>query len=205
MKRRNRQILLGVVLGACVSVAAVAAVSAFGAAAHTEQSLGVPTPIANQFAAVGNQSLPAAPAAIIANFAELHAGIGTPRHVGRDAYIASYNGAVCIVFRPGSSGCTDQLDHGVWLFGDMIRASDSEQAPFNVNLYGVAEDGVLSLTVALTNGKTRTIPVVNNAFRATFGNTMFSQIQGISVNSSAGQSTLDPRQYFPSSLPTFGP
>jgi hypothetical protein len=202
---RRRQIGLGVALGACMSVAAVAAVSAFGAAPHTGRPLAAPTQIATQFAAVGNQSLPAAPAAIVADFADLHTGIDTPRQVGDNAYIASYNGAVCIVFKPGSSGCTDQLDHGVFLFGDMIRATDSEQAPFNVNLYGAAEDGISSLTVSLSNGTTTTIPVVNNAFRATVSDTTFSQIQGIAVDSSAGQSALDPRQYFPTSLPTFAP
>jgi len=197
MNRRNRQILLGVVLGACISVAAVAAAAAFGAQERTRQSVSASNDLAGQFAAVNNQNLPAAPASIEASLADIHAGSSTPRKVGDNAYISSYDGAVCVVFEAGSSGCTGQLDHGVWLLGDMIRASDSEQAPFTVNVYGIAEDGVSSLTVSLADGTTTAIPVVNNAFQASLANTTFSQIKGITVDASAGQSALDPSRYFP--------
>jgi hypothetical protein len=208
---RRRQILLGGVLGACLSAAAIAAVSAYGAARPyraaqpSGRALAAPTPVATQFAAIGDQGLPAAPATIVGDFADLHAGISTPRQVGDGAYIASYNGAVCIVFIPGSSGCTDQLDHGIFLFGDMIRATDSEQAPFNVNLYGVAEDGVTALTVTLSDGTATTVPVANNAFRVTLSDTMFGQIEGVAVDSTAGRSALNPSQYFPTSSPKFAP
>lgn len=194
MNRRSRQILLGITLGACVSVAAIAAVAALGSSTQTRQTAPAAN-LAGGFSAVADQSLPAAPAAVASQFADIHTGISAPRQVGTHAYIASYGGAVCAVFNPGSGGCTDTLDHGVWLFGDMIRASDSEQAPFDLNIYGLAEDGVSSVTVSFADGTT-TIPVVNNAFWATFGNATFSQIQAITVGSSAGQAALDPARYF---------
>lgn len=198
MNWRIRQIVLGSVGGAAVAIAAVVAVTAL-AAPSAPQSVWGPaaTDITGQFAALDDASLPAAPAAITSDFADIHAGIGTARQVGDNAYLASYDGGVCVVFEPGLSGCTDHLDQGVWLLSYMIRAYDSDTAPFNVNLFGVAEDGVSSITFSLADGATTSVPVVNNAFRTTLTDATFGEIENITVNSTEGRSALDPTHYFP--------
>lgn len=203
MEKRNRQLLLGALVGLGVVLASVAAVAAFGASGHVARAFAPQSnvDIASHFAAFSDPTLPAAPAAITADFAEIHTGITAARQVGDGSYLADFNGAVCVVVKPGSSGCTDQLDHGVWLLGYTIRAFDSETAPFNVNLYGVAEDGISAISATLANGTTTTIPVVNNAFGTTLPNTTFSDIRALSVDTAAGQVALDPAQYFPAAAP----
>jgi len=197
VKTHSRQVLLGVVAGAAASIAAIIAAAAFGGTSQTAVSAPGQPDVTTHFSVLSDQAVPAAPASVVAQFEEIHPGISSARQVRSNASVASYDGAVCAVFEPGSGGCTAQLDHGVWLMGDMIRAYDSEQAPFNLNLYGVAEDGISLISISLADGSIRAIPVVHNVFWATLTNTTFNQIEGITVTSVSGQVSLDPANYFP--------
>jgi hypothetical protein len=80
--------------------------------------------------------------------------------------------------------------------GDMIRAYDSPTAPFNTEVYGLAEDGVARIEVSL-GGRTVMVPVHNNVFRTTLHDTSFSDITGVSVIRKDGRrSALDASRYF---------
>jgi len=79
----------------------------------------------------------------------------------------------------------------------MRRQYDAQTAPFEVNLYGFAHDGVTDLQVT-TPSATQKIAVVNNAFRGTLKTTTFDDITAIEVVYSTGRlARLDTASLFP--------
>jgi hypothetical protein len=134
----------------------------------------------------------------------------TARQVGDVTWLGQRGGmflgqrgnALCEVVVPGAGQCTDHLDGDVWVMGDMGRSA--ETAPFSVHFYGFARDSVASIRVTTSNGNVTSVPVDHNAFQTTLTDTSFADITAIEAVSTSGQTTaIDPRRYFPATLPTF--
>jgi hypothetical protein len=214
---RRRQLVLGAVTALVAVGAALLVANALGirVAAGQAQSASQPRvaarlagSAASGFSALSDRSLGAAPGAVLSDFQSLHAGnYADAKTVGNGMYLASNNGALCAWVRGGLGGCTDRLNAGdVWLAGDMIRESDSENAPFKVHFYGFARDDVAALRVTTADGTTRRIPVHNNAFQATFGNTSFGDLASISELYNSGRSvSVNPALYFAAHPPIAKP
>lgn len=207
MLRRNLRtrtpIVAGVGGGLTLIIIGIVAINAFGS--PTSETSSRPTAqsavsATNDFSAVNDRALAPAPRFVVDELREIHPEAVTAgaRTIGPGMYISNYEGAVCAVFRPGSSGCTDRLDNGIWMFGDMIREYDSSSAPFKVVIYGLARDGISSIDVSISGRNTVSIPVVHNGFHKVLHDASFATIQGIKVTDSLGGTrTIDPAKYFP--------
>jgi hypothetical protein len=185
--RRSRRSLFA---GRLVPAIVIATLASGAAAAVIEKALQPSVDLASHFSALTESTLPQAPTEVTAMFAEIQQGIGPARALGNGVYLAADDKTICVVVLHGFGQCHDQsLDHGVWLQGTAISANDSSTAPFDVQLFGVAEDGTSSLVVTLANGDTTTIPIVNNGFRASIRTTAsgFGDIRVISAVSADGQ------------------
>jgi hypothetical protein len=145
--------------------------------------------VASGFSVLADPAVPAAPERVIAGLREMHAGsYADARDVGRGMYLATNNGTLCAWVDSGFAECTDSLNHGdVWLHGTMIRETDSETAPFEVDLYGFARDSVEAVQVVTSDGVVHRLPVTNNAFRATLGQTSFGDLASIRAVYSSGR------------------
>lgn len=213
MRIRTRQVLLGattalVAVGAALLVANVLGVRVAAGQARSSPQPQVSSRLAGSavsgFSVLGDRSVGAAPAAIVDELRSIHAGsYADAKSVGDGMVLATNDGALCAWVVGGLGGCTDRLNAGdVWLAGDMIRQVDSPTAPFKVHLYGFARDGVTALRVTTAGGSTRTIPVHDNAFQATFGNTSFGDLVAIEELYASGQSVaVNPALYFPTTVP----
>jgi hypothetical protein len=197
MRKHAKEIIAGAIVGVLTVAVAVIALGAMGANARHSGTSARALAKADSFAALADRSLPRPSAGVLAQFAAIHPGAeANARTAAPGLYIASWQGAPCAVVADGAVGCTSSLDQGVWLMGDMIRAYDSPMAPFNTQVYGLAEDGVAVVQVFL-DGRTMTVPVHNNVFRATLRNTSFSDITGLTVIRKDGmRSALDAARYF---------
>src|SRR5919201_730366 len=197
MRKHAREIIAGAIVGVLTVAVAVIALGAMGANAPHSGATARALANADSFAALRDRSLPRPSAAVLAQFAAIHPGAEVnARTAAPGLYIGSWQGAPCAVVAGAAAGCTSSLDQGVWLLGDMIRAYDSPTAPFNTQVYGLAEDGVARVDVLL-GGRTMTTPVQNNVFRTTLHNTSFSDITGLSVIRKDGtRSALDASRYF---------
>lgn len=197
MRKHAKEIIAGAVVGVLMVAVAVIALGAMGANAPHSGVTARTLANADSFAALRDQSLPRPAGAVLAQFAAIHPGAeANARTAAPGLYIGSWQGAPCAVVAGGAAGCTSSLDRGIWLLGDMIRAYDSPTAPFNTQVYGLAEDGVARIEVSL-GGRAVTVPVHHNVFRTTFHNTRFSDITGISViRNDGGRSALDASRYF---------
>jgi hypothetical protein len=184
-------------------VAAVIAIAAVGAATALAVHALTQSPVTQGFSALDDPSLPPAPASVMRQFSYFGAGDIEPKEVGDGMYLGQRDGALCADVIHGFGGCEDHLDGDVWLQGDEGREYDAETAPFQVHLYGFARDDVATIRVTTADGTTVALPVVHNAFQATFKNTAFADITAIEVVYSSGQTTsLDPSKYFPKLPPT---
>jgi hypothetical protein len=203
MRKHAKEIIAGAIVGILLVVVAVIALGALGATARHSGTSARALARADSFAALADRSLPRPSAGVLAQFAAIHPGAeANARTAAPGLYIASWQGAPCAVVAGGAAGCTSSLDQGIWLLGDMIRAYDSPTAPFNTQIYGLAEDGVARIDISL-GGRTVTAPVHNNVFRSNLHNTSFSDITGVSVVREDGtHSTLDASRYF--AAPTAG-
>ena len=203
MPKHAKEIVAGAIIGVLMVAVAVIALGAMGANAPRSEVTARTLANVDNFAALRDRSLPRPAAAVLAQFAAIHPGAeANARTVAPGLYIASWQGAPCAVVVGGAAGCTSSLDRGIWLMGDMIRAYDSPTAPFNTQVYGLAEDGVARIEVSL-GGRTVTVPVHNNVFRTTLHNTSFSDVTGVSViRKGGGRSALDASRYF--TLPSHG-
>jgi hypothetical protein len=203
MRKHAKEVIAGAIIGVLTVTVAVIALGAMGANARRAGTNARALANADSFAALADRSLPRPSAGVLAQFAAIHPGAeANARTAAPGLYIASWQGAPCTVVAGGAAGCTSSLDQGVWLMGDMIRAYDSPTAPFNTQIYGLAEDGVVRIDISL-GGRTVSAPVHNNVFRASLHNTSFSDITGVLVIRKDGtHSTLDPLKYFaaPTSL-----
>jgi hypothetical protein len=203
MRKHAKEIITGAIVGILTVAVAVIALGAMGANARHAGPSARALAKADTFAALADRSLPRPSAGILAQFAAIHPGAeANARTAAPGLYIASWQGAPCTVVAGGAAGCTSSLDQGVWLMGDMIRAYDSPTAPFNTQVYGLAEDGVVRIDISL-GGRTVTAPVHNNVFRSNLHNTSFSDITGLTVIRKDGtRSALDASKYFaaPTSL-----
>lgn len=218
MRLAKRQIVLGFLSGLVAIAAAVAVANATGIHVQSSSAAGppstpapVPIPPSSTsvgFSALNSPNLAGPPARVISELQSMHPGAyTTARQVGEGMFIADNNGAVCLWVDNGLGGCTDRLNAGdAWLAGDMGREYDSETAPFQVHLYGIARDSISSFAFTLANGQTITAPVTNNAFSVTVPNTAFSDIDGITENYTNGRAVaLDPSVYYPQTLPVVKP
>jgi hypothetical protein len=197
MRKHAKEIIAGAIVGVLTVAAAVIALGAMGATARHSGTSARALAKADSFAALADRSLPRPSAGVLAQFAAIHPGAeANARTAAPGLYVSSWQGAPCAVVAGGTAGCTSSLDQGVWLMGDMIRAYDSPTAPFNTQVYGLAEDGVARIDISL-GGRTATAPVHNNVFRSNLHNTSFSDITGVSVIRKDGtHSTLDASRYF---------
>ena len=197
MRKRAKEIIAGAIVGVLTVVVAVIALGAMGANARHFGTSARAFAKADRFAALTDRSLPRPAATVLAQFAAIHPGAeANARTAAPGLYIASWKGAPCAVFVGGAAGCTSSLDQGVWLMGDMIRAYDATTAPFNTQVYGLAEDGVARVEV-LFGARAVTAPVHNNVFWTTLRNTSFSDITGLTVIRKDGtRSALDASKYF---------
>jgi hypothetical protein len=197
MRKHAKQIIAGAIVGVLTVAVAVIALGAMGANARHAGTSARALAKADSFAALADRSLQRPSAGVLAQFAAIHPGAeANARTAAPGLYIASWQGAPCAVVAGGAAGCTSSLDQGVWLMGDMIRAYDAPTAPFNTQVYGLAEDGVARVDVFL-GGRTVTAPVHNNVFRTALRNTSFSDITGLTVIRKDGtRSALDASKYF---------
>lgn len=217
MRRRKRQALFGVVSALAAVATALVVASVLGVSVGSGQarspagragSAHLVGNAASGFSALGNRSLARVPAAVVGELRSLHPGAyADARTVGSGMFLASNDGALCAWVAGGLGGCTDRLNAGdVWLAGDMIREHDSETAPFKVEFYGFARDGVTALEVTTAGGAPRTVPVRNNAFHATFGRTTFADLTAIRVLYASGRTVdVDPARYFAADPPIAHP
>jgi hypothetical protein len=197
MRKHAKEIIAGAIVGVLTVAVAVIALGAMGANARHSGTRALALANADRFAALADWSLPRPSAGVLAQFAAIHPGAEkNARTAAPGLYIASWQGAPCAVVAGGAAGCTTSLDQGVWLMGDMIRAYDSRTAPFNTQVYGLAEDGVARIDISL-GARTVTAPVHNNVFRSNLHNSSFSDITGVSVIHRDGtHSPLDASKYF---------
>jgi hypothetical protein len=197
MRKHAKEIIAGAIVGVLTVAVAVIALGAMGANVPHTGVTARTLANADSFAALRNRSLSRPSAAVLAQFAAIHPGAeANARTAAPGLYIGSWQGAPCAVVVGGAAGCTSSLDGGIWLLGDMIRAYDSPAAPFNTQVYGLAEDGVARIDVSV-GGRAVTAPVHNNVFRVTLHNTSFSDITGVSViRKDGGRSALDASRYF---------
>lgn len=200
-RRQTRVVLVAAVL----AIAAVGAATAFAVRSLTQ------SPVTQGFSALTDPALPEVTASTVGISPHL-AGVlrevmgpgYVARQVGPGMYLGQRGNALCEVVDPGAAGCTDHLDGDVWLLGDMMRAYDAETAPFRVHFYGFARDDVATVRVTTSDGTVTTVPVEHNAFETTLKNTSFADIRAVEVVSTSGQTTaIDPRTYFPATLPSF--
>lgn len=218
MRLAKRQIVLGFLSGVVAIAVAVAVANATGFHIQSSSAAGppstpapVPIPPSSTsvgFSALNSAQLSAPPARVIGELQSMHPGAYTSaRQVGAGMFIADNNGAVCMWVDNGLGGCTDRLNASdAWLAGDMGRTYDSENAPFQVHLYGIARDTVSSFTFTLANGQAVTAPVTDNAFSVTVPNTTFSDVRGITETYANGRTVaLDPSVYYPQTLPVVKP
>ncbi len=201
---RARSIAAGVVIGLFLVTVGVIAITALGGRATQAPTDDPATFSASErFAALSDGTLSPAPQSIVSEFRAMHgaAAADNARTIGPGMYITSYGDVACGAFHPGGAGCTKRLDGGIWLLGDMVRAYDSESAPFKVDVYGLAEDGVTSIDVTLGDGREVSIPVSHNGFRSTFEETTFAEVLAMRVNYASGElHDIDPTKYFPGGL-----
>jgi hypothetical protein len=218
MKSFKRQAVLGVISGIGAIAAAIVVANVAGihiqsssAAGPTNNPAPVPIPPSSTstgFSALNSASLSPPPGEVIAKLQSMHPGTyASARRVGDGMYIAENNGAICMWVDNGLGGCTDRLNAGdAWLAGDMGREFDSETAPLQIHLYGIARDTVASFSFVLENGSTVTAPVTNDAFSVTVPNTAFSDIRAITENYADGRAVaLAPSTYYPQTLPVVKP
>jgi hypothetical protein len=198
MQNWKRSTALGSLLGVAAVAATVLAINAVAAPKHV-----VVASTAGNFAVLSRASARPAPASAVARFKALHpdGSFADARGTKAGIYVASYQGAICgLDPGRGVDTCTSQLRNGVVFLGSMIREWDSETAPFQVNLDGLASDGVTGIQVTLTSGRAVSVPVSDNAFSATLAGTSFSDITGLTiVNADGSTSSLDAGRYFPRS------
>ena len=153
------------------------------------------------FSVLHNARADGAPPAVIQEWQSMHAGsYADAKTVAAGMYLATNGDSLCARVEKGFSACTgSDLNAGdAWLQGDMVRTSDSESAPFEVNLYGFARDGVSAIRVSPASGKPIDLVVANNGFRGTLDATSFSDITGLALVYASGKTvSLDPSNYFP--------
>jgi hypothetical protein len=155
--------------------------------------------VTSGFSVLADPSVPAAPERVIAGLREMHAGAyADAKDAGRGMYLATNDGSLCAWVDSGFAECTDSLNQGdVWLHGTMIRETDSETAPFEVDLYGFARDGVEAVQVVTSDGVVHRLAVTNNAFRGTLGHTSFGDLNSIqAVYKSGSVSELNTAKQF---------
>jgi hypothetical protein len=146
---------------------------------------------AEGFSALRDSSLPPAPESIVTDLRSLHPGTyGDAKDLGRGMYLATNTklNAICAWVLDGFGQCTepDRIEGDVWLQADMRRQYDAQTAPFEVNLYGFARDGVAELRVT-TPRATTAIAVSHNAFRGTLTTTSFDDIASIDAVYTSGR------------------
>jgi len=129
---------------------------------------------------------------------DLHPGTyADARLLAPDLVLASRGDGVCLVTRRGLSQCRDRFNLGhAWIAGDMIRQTDSVDAPFDVHIYGVALDTVDVIHVAKGDGTLVRIPVRNNVFRATLPDTEFDDLNRIDVATGTDVVSSTPAERF---------
>jgi hypothetical protein len=87
---------------------------------------------------------------------------------------------VCFTaFEPG--GIATSLSDG--------RVQDSESAPFQVLINGIAEDGISTVSFNLRDGSSAQAAVINNAFSVTIPNHVLNDLSGYTVTRSDGTQT----------------
>ena len=194
----KRAIALVAAAGAVAAASAVVAITAHSA-----------PPVTAGFSAIDDRSLPPASDAhdpslpapaqsILDMFRELGPGPYEARRVGEGMYLGRRGDALCAVVVDGSSQCTDRLSGDLWLQGNMRREYDAQRAPFEVDFYGFARDGVTGVRITTANGRVTDVPALYNAFRTILRNTSFGDIAKLEVVYSSGKTTdLDPRAYYP--------
>jgi hypothetical protein len=186
-RARRRALVTGILIAAFVCAGTAAA---FGV-----RALLTNTPVTEGFSALDDPTLPSAPEGL---FRDLGSGDYQVKRVAEGMFLARRGNALCEIVLRGAGACTDHLDGDVWLFGDQVRAYDSESAPFEVHFYGFARDRVSAIRVTTSTGDARTLPVEHNAFQTVLPKTTFAEIAKIDVLDSAGnQTSIDPRMYFP--------
>jgi len=89
--------------------------------------------------------------------------------VGRPAQLVPGNGAACLdVPDPSGPGFTLTCEATqVILQGRLMEIGYPADAPDLATVYGVAPDGITSVTGASASGQTVTVPVVGNAYKLT--------------------------------------
>jgi hypothetical protein len=200
-----------------VLVAAVIAVTAIGAATAFAVHALTQSPVTQGFSALTDPALPDVTPTTPGLTPNVDRGLRevlgddyTAKKVGDSAWLGQRGGmflgqrgnALCEIVVPGAGQCTDHLDGDVWLMGDMGRTS--ETSPFSVHFYGFARDDVAAIRVTTSNGNVTSLPVKHNAFQTILTHTSFADITAIEVVSTSGQTTaIDPRTYFPATLPPF--
>lgn len=212
--QRTRQIVLGVITGILAVALAALVAHLTGVRTGNAEAVGAPPPatplpaasgeVAAGFSALSDSSLRAAPQSAIVSLQSMHSGTYADAKAVQDGmYLATNNGALCAWVVGGFGQCTDRLNYGdVWLQGTEQRHYDSDSAPFDVHVYGFARDGISSIDVT-TKGATQSIPVVNNAFRATLDSTSFSDIVSVvKVYASGEKSPMETANQFHSPADT---
>ena len=199
MSTRVKQVLAGSASAIAAVAIAVLTASVFGFHVGTSAAgrLDVGTPIVSVggdasrgISALNRPDIPVAPASVVGQLRSLHEGTyADAKTLGPGIYLASNNGAVCAWISDGFGQCVESFNFDdVWLEGDQRREYDSPSAPFEVNLYGIARDGVRSLRITTQDDKTRSVQVVNNAFRTTLKGMTFAEIAGVDKVYATGQS-----------------
>jgi hypothetical protein len=198
-------------VAAVVAVATIGAATAFAVRALTQ------SPVTHGFSALTDPTVPDVTPSTPGLTPNVDRGLRevlgddyTAKRVGDSVwlgqrggmFLGQRGGALCEIVVPGAGQCTDHLDGDVWLMGDMGRTS--ETAPPSVHIYGFARDDVAAIRVTTSNGTVTSLPVEHNAFQTILTHTSFADITAIEVVSTSGQTTaIDPRTYFPATLPTF--
>lgn len=198
MKSASKQLITGVfgglaMVALALTISGVAGIHIGTSAAANKTNSGpriarVSTGVSSGFSVLHSAGN-AAPPSIVASLKSLHEGSYQDAKVAQSGmYLATNNGALCAWVDDAFGQCTDELNYGdVWLRGDERRMYDSESAPFVTRLYGFARDGISALRVD-AGGLSRTIPIINNAFRATLPDVSFSDLGQVTKIYASGSS-----------------
>lgn len=188
--------LLSAVLGVGVAVAGIAGYASLGNA--TSHSVAPPASLAQTVSFANTAAHPAGAALSHARavFDEMTDHAQSPpatvddstiRQVGSDSFMAlRSDGSVCLSQRTTLNCYTAYEPGGIATTVGDGRAWDSETAPFNVVVDGIARDGVTAVTFRLTDGSTFRAPVVDNAFTLTVPDHVANDLAGYSVSTASG-------------------
>lgn len=186
---------LSAILGVGVAVAGIAGYTSLGnATSHsaTAASLDSTVSFASTAAPPTGQTLSRASSvfdAMTDNAQSPPAAVedSTIRQIGADSFMAlRSDGSVCLSQRTTLNCYTGYEAGGIATTIGDGRAWDSESAPFNVVIDGIARDGVTAVTFRLFDGSSVRAPVANNAFKLTVPDHLATDLAGYSVSTSRG-------------------